>query len=48
VNNFVAGSFATALGWPGVFISGYSFERFSRTDGPGLRPISRFNDYELY
>jgi hypothetical protein len=48
VNNFVAAKFATALGWPGAFISGYSFERFSRTGGSGLRTISRLNDFELY
>jgi hypothetical protein len=48
VNNFVAARFATALGWPGGFISGYSFEWFSRTGGSGLRTFSRSNDYDLY
>jgi len=48
VNNCVAANLATALGWPGGFISGYSFERFSRTGGSGLRTFSRFNDFELY
>ena len=44
----VAAGIATALGWPGSFISGYSFERFSRTGGSGLRTISRLNDFDLY
>jgi hypothetical protein len=48
VNNFVAAKFATALGWPGVLISGYSFEWFSRTGGSGLRTIGRLNDFQFY
>jgi hypothetical protein len=48
VNNFVAAKIATALGWPGAFISGYSFQWFSRTGGSGLLTISRLNDFELY
>jgi len=48
VNNFVATEFATRLGWPGQFISGYSFEWFSRTGRSGLRTIGRLNDCHLY
>jgi len=48
VNNFVAAIIAAALGWPGLFISGYSFQWFSRTGGSGLLTISRFNDFDLY
>jgi len=48
VNNFVAANLVAALGWPVEFISGYSFEWFSRTGGSGLRTFSRFNDFELY
>jgi hypothetical protein len=48
VNNFVAAGIAAALGWPAQFISGYSYQWFSRTGGSGLLTISRFNDSELY
>ena len=48
VNNFAAARVATAWGWPGSFIRGYPFDRFSRTDGSGLRTFSRLNDFELY